>query len=133
MIAKEGWVFVVGFSVLGFACISITPWTGKWAVYTGILFLILGCFSLFFFRNPERVINPDEKLILSAADGVVMEVVGGYKEGNRSGIMVKNLIDSRIEDNTIDAVGEPIVQIKCSAIVEQGNQIVPQEPGSKSD
>jgi phosphatidylserine decarboxylase len=43
--------------------------------WLGGLLLVLGVFVLFFFRDPERTIPSDPDLILSPADGRVMEVV----------------------------------------------------------
>jgi len=39
------------------------------------LFFLFGLFLLYFFRDPERKINQDEKHILAPADGKVMEVM----------------------------------------------------------
>lgn len=105
MIIKEGWIFVIGFSALGFVCISITPWTNFWAVVSGILFFILACFCLFFFRNPERVIVRNERAILSSADGRIMEIVPDYRSGNRQGTLVKiflSIFDVHIQRSPVD-------------------------------
>lgn len=45
-----------------------------------ILFLILAGFVAFFFRNPRRTIPADESLIVSPADGTVMEVSRVYED-----------------------------------------------------
>jgi phosphatidylserine decarboxylase len=75
MIVKEGWKFVLGFSGIGVLLIGLTPWVGRWIFWIGLVLLLMGCFSLYFFRNPERAVITDERKIISPADGVVMEVV----------------------------------------------------------
>ncbi|MDN5294369.1 MAG: phosphatidylserine decarboxylase [Eubacteriales bacterium] len=45
-----------------------------------IFFLILAGFVAFFFRNPRRTIPGDESLIVSPADGTVMEVSRVYED-----------------------------------------------------
>ena len=111
MIVREGWVFVIGFSVLGFFCISITPWTGSWAVVTGILFFIMGCFCLFFFRDPERIINKNDQAILSSGDGVVIDIVHGFRSENRQGTLVKiflSVFNVHIQRSPVDGTVEDI-------------------------
>ncbi|OPZ73920.1 MAG: phosphatidylserine decarboxylase [Firmicutes bacterium ADurb.Bin456] len=46
------------------------------AVLPGALFL----FILYFFRNPRRVIPPGDNLILSPADGVILDLGESYEE-----------------------------------------------------
>ncbi|HEY5908801.1 MAG TPA: phosphatidylserine decarboxylase family protein [Vicinamibacteria bacterium] len=68
-IAREGWPYIG--ILLGVAAIAFAfrfPWTG------GIL-AVLGLFTTFFFRDPERAIPGDPKLVLSPADGKVVQVV----------------------------------------------------------
>lgn len=74
-IAKDGYVIIAG-AVLFALIITVG------AILTGSLFtklftvlswLFVG-FSLFFFRDPERTIPPGEDLILSAADGTVVDI-----------------------------------------------------------
>lgn len=67
-IALEGLPFVVAgglISTLGFLL--------GWPV-VGSAFLVLTLFTLWFFRNPPRQIPPGETLIVSPADGRVVEV-----------------------------------------------------------
>ena len=68
-IAREGWPYIgilLGVAALAFA--FRFPWTG------GIL-AVLGLFTTFFFRDPERAIPGDPRLVLSPADGKVVQVV----------------------------------------------------------
>jgi phosphatidylserine decarboxylase len=68
-IAREGWPYIG--ILLGVAAIAFAfrfPWTG------GIL-AVLGLFTTFFFRDPERAIPGDPRLVLSPADGKVVQVV----------------------------------------------------------
>ncbi|HEY6548789.1 MAG TPA: phosphatidylserine decarboxylase, partial [Vicinamibacteria bacterium] len=68
-IAREGWPYIG--ILLGVAAIAFAfrfPWTG------GSL-AVLGLFTTFFFRDPERTIPGDPRLVLSPADGKVVQVV----------------------------------------------------------
>lgn len=50
------------------------------SIYTAILPFLLGCFFCYFFRNPKRNIPFDENLLVSPADGKVMEVTEVYED-----------------------------------------------------
>jgi phosphatidylserine decarboxylase len=67
-IAREGWPFVVTLlAVAGLLFALRYPGSG------GAL-LVLGLFTAFFFRDPERAIPQDPGLVLSPADGKVVMV-----------------------------------------------------------
>lgn len=66
-IAREGWPYVVTLLALGGVVSLVAPWPG------GVL-LALGFFTLYFFRDPERGIPEDPRLVLSPADGKVIKV-----------------------------------------------------------
>jgi phosphatidylserine decarboxylase len=77
-IAREGWPYVALLVALG---------AGLWLFrlpVAGALGLTLGLFTLFFFRDPEREIPSDPRLVLSPADGRVV-VVGPAPEGSPGG------------------------------------------------
>lgn len=66
-ISRDGWLYL---AILA-AIMGLAYWVWPWLVILpGILFL----FVLFFFRNPNRAIPPDELSLVSPADGVVMDV-----------------------------------------------------------
>jgi phosphatidylserine decarboxylase len=68
-IAREGWPYIgllLGAAAVGFA--FRWPWAG------GVL-LVLGLFTAFFFRDPERAVPQDPRLVLSPADGKVVLIV----------------------------------------------------------
>jgi phosphatidylserine decarboxylase len=78
LIAREGWPYVVVLLVLG--CLPLVfrfYWLGGF-------FLALAIFTLFFFRDPERVSPPGANLVLSAADGKVV-VAGAAPDANPLG------------------------------------------------
>jgi phosphatidylserine decarboxylase len=58
---------LLGLAAAGFAL--------RWNA-TGAVFLVLGLFTTFFFRDPERTIPGDARLVLSPADGKVLQIVG---------------------------------------------------------
>jgi phosphatidylserine decarboxylase len=72
---KEGYLFSAPFLVLGIVAL-IPGW--HWAA--GIL-IFLGLFVLYFFRNPQRTIPAGSGLVVSPADGRVMEVVEEALDG----------------------------------------------------
>ncbi len=68
-IAREGWPYIGALLVLGAGLLALRlPWPG------GIL-LGLGLFTAFFFRDPERSVPQDKGLVVSPADGKVVQVI----------------------------------------------------------
>ena len=68
-IVKEGYIFI-------FAAVLCTVFVGiifnpYWAIIPGVL----GCYFAYFFRNPERDIPVDQSVLVSPADGTVMEII----------------------------------------------------------
>ncbi len=66
---KDGYNFAAGPLVFGLLAVGF-----HWYWLGGVL-LLLGAFVLYFFRDPERTIPSDPDLLVSPADGRVMEVV----------------------------------------------------------
>src|SRR2546422_6944836 len=65
-IAREGWPVILAPLVLAVVLFLLRwPWTG------GVL-LLLGLFTAFFFRDPDRAVPADPRLVLSPADGKVI-------------------------------------------------------------
>ncbi|MDA8235837.1 MAG: phosphatidylserine decarboxylase family protein [Clostridia bacterium] len=67
VIAKEGFPYIVLLAVITALVFIFSPWI---AIAPGLLTI----FVTYFFRNPHRVIPQDTSLLVSPADGVVMEV-----------------------------------------------------------
>ena len=65
-IDAAGWPFIGGSLILAIAAL--------WFIGAGgaVIFVVLACFFLFFFRDPERSITKDSDAVLSPADGRVM-------------------------------------------------------------
>ncbi len=59
---------VIIFTLAGFICSAIIA---KLLMVSSWIFLL---FTFYFFRDPERIIPPDENAIVSAADGKVVEI-----------------------------------------------------------
>jgi len=49
-------------------------WIAGLAIILALLSLILFFYVLYFFRDPERIVPPDESIVVSAADGLVVSV-----------------------------------------------------------
>jgi phosphatidylserine decarboxylase len=70
-IAGDGWRFIIGFTALG----AFLLWLGRWwSTPWGVLFIGLGVFSVFFFRDFDRNTPADENAIYSPGDGKVVDV-----------------------------------------------------------
>ena len=68
-IIREGYYFAgIALFIALFVGILLSP-------YASIPFLVLACYCIYFFRNPERKIPVDESLIVSPADGTVQDIV----------------------------------------------------------
>lgn len=89
MIVREGWPFVIGFSLFGLIFLGITPMAGLWSCILGGIFLGAGCFTVYFFRDPHRIIRHDDRKIVSPADGRVLEVIRDYETSSGKRTMVK--------------------------------------------
>jgi phosphatidylserine decarboxylase len=67
-VAREGWIFIAFFAVLSGLLYLIAGWAG---VLPG---LILTVFCIYFFRNPERNISASRGIVVSPADGRIMDI-----------------------------------------------------------
>jgi phosphatidylserine decarboxylase len=74
-IDPAGWPFIGGALVLGLVAAFLLNAT------LGVVVLALAVFFLFFFRDPERTVNPAPNAVLSPADGRVM--VAGAPTGQQ--------------------------------------------------
>jgi phosphatidylserine decarboxylase len=68
-IAREGWPYIAGLLVAGGVFLALRLY---WA---GGLLVALGLFTAFFFRDPERDVPQAAGLVVSPADGRVVQVV----------------------------------------------------------
>ncbi len=68
IISREGWPYI-GILVLLATLLALLSYNYYWLIPLG-----LALFAAYFFRNPERSIPADECLILSPADGKIMEI-----------------------------------------------------------
>jgi phosphatidylserine decarboxylase len=65
-LAEAGWILGV-LVLLAFASSFVTAWLP-------LFFLLLICFTLFFFRDPDRVVPVDPNAVVAAADGTVTDI-----------------------------------------------------------
>ncbi len=68
-VAKQGYVFIIPPAILG-----IIALVADWCL-ASILLFTLSAFCLNFFRDPERQIPSDPNVVVSPADGKVVEIV----------------------------------------------------------
>ena len=87
-IAPGGWSFILVFGLWGFLFVFLGRW---FSITMGVLFIVFGAFSIFFFRDPD----PDPKLlerydlVLSPAQGRVTEIAQIDGEGYGRGHVVR--------------------------------------------
>lgn len=67
-IAREGWPHIGILLAVGTLLVALGP------APLGVVLLLLGSFTAFFFRDPDRTVPADPRLVLSPADGRVIEV-----------------------------------------------------------
>ena len=60
------WILAI-LTVLLFASCYVSPW------FTAFFFALI-CFTIFFFRDPDRSAPPDPKAVVAAADGTVTDI-----------------------------------------------------------
>lgn len=68
IVAREGWIFIAFF--LG-AAAALYYFTGYWGAVPAI---ILALFCTYFFRNPKRTASEEEAIVVSPADGRIMDI-----------------------------------------------------------
>lgn len=77
-IAREGWPLIAVFVILGCVLLALRLHV------LGAVLILVGAFTAFFFRDPERRIPEAPQLVLSPADGRVV-FVGPPPDGNPLG------------------------------------------------
>lgn len=73
-IVRQGYPFIAGALVLAVVCFI------AFGIHIAVIPVVLACYFAYFFRNPERIVNPDAALLYSPADGTVMGVTEFYDE-----------------------------------------------------
>ncbi len=75
MFAREGYSYMFTPAAMAVTLVAL-GWIFKspWAIVAGVGFGLLAAFMAYFFRDPERQVPSDPKLIVSPADGKVTRV-----------------------------------------------------------
>ena len=68
-VVREGYVYIAAALFL-----AVVMYFG-FGVAVAVPFVVLACYFTYFFRNPDRTIPTDEHLVVSPADGTVLDVV----------------------------------------------------------
>ena len=66
---REGYIYIAAALFL-----AVVMYFG-FGVAVAVPFVVLACYFTYFFRNPDRTIPTDEHLVVSPADGTVLDVV----------------------------------------------------------
>lgn len=85
VVAREGLPFIVPLFILAFIF-----WWGGYAWTSLVLLLISASVSLFF-RNPERVPPQEDGIVVSPADGTVVEIVDNTGSENLEGVPLRRV------------------------------------------
>ena len=75
-IVRQGYPFITGALVLAVVCFIAFGF----GIHIAVIPVVLACYFAYFFRNPERTVNPDASLLYSPADGTVMGVTEFFDE-----------------------------------------------------
>ena len=73
-IVRQGYPFIAGALVLAVVCFI------AFGIHIAVIPVVLACYFAYFFRTPERIVNPDASLLYSPADGTVMGVTEFFDE-----------------------------------------------------
>jgi phosphatidylserine decarboxylase len=96
-IAREGWPFILGAAALFGFCLALKlPWAP-------IAALVLTAFIIWFFRDPERSVPAGDDVLVSPADGKVIELLPQPDGGVKVGIFL-SIFDVHV--NRLPASGE---------------------------
>jgi phosphatidylserine decarboxylase len=71
---RDAYAFIVPMVLLGGLCLLLGWLIGDIFFSGAALFFLLSLFVAFFFRDPEREVPQDERLVVSPADGLVVVV-----------------------------------------------------------
>ena len=110
MILREGYPFILAAVIIAVILgVAVNP-------YWGVAPFVLACYFAYFFRNPQRTIPQDESLLVSPADGRVMEVVpleddDFVKEPCNKVVIFLSVFDVHINRSPIEG------EIKCQQYV----------------
>jgi phosphatidylserine decarboxylase len=75
MFAKDGYDIIAKASILAVVLTAIGLWSGGiWVLVLSSLGILSLAFTLYFFRDPERITPPGEDLLISPADGKVISI-----------------------------------------------------------
>jgi len=111
-IAPDGWsniLFVGGICIVTWIIYILRRRT---TVIPGVVFTLLTLFTLFFFRDPQRVITSGEGLLLSPADGKVLGVTDYEFEDGRLSRMLSiflSPIDVHVNRSAVTGIVESVV------------------------
>jgi phosphatidylserine decarboxylase len=73
-VLRDAYSFIIPLALLGSICLLL-GWQYGWGFYLAAgLFYLLALFVAFFFRDPERPIPTDERLVVSPADGLIVAI-----------------------------------------------------------
>ncbi|SRR5579875_95885 len=79
---KDAYRFAIPLLAMAIACWLAARASRPW-FWPGLLFLLLGLFVFYFFRDPERPIPSDPAVIVSPADGHVVEIADEPLDGQQ--------------------------------------------------
>jgi phosphatidylserine decarboxylase len=85
---RDAYAFIVPMVLLGGLCLLLGWLIGNIFFSGAALFFLLSLFVAFFFRDPEREVPQDERLVVSPADGLVVVVKPVELADGKTGTLV---------------------------------------------
>lgn len=83
-IHKEGRTIVFGVMIFCLAFIAIMAWItafdSLFSKISGTVIVLIGCFVVYFFRNPFRPIQRNQSVIYAPADGRIVDIDTSYEK-----------------------------------------------------
>ncbi len=83
-IHKEGMTIVVTVIIFCLMLILLIGWltafNSLFSKFSVILIFLLGCFVVYFFRNPYRPIHRDQSIVFAPADGKIVDIQTVYEK-----------------------------------------------------
>jgi phosphatidylserine decarboxylase len=87
-VLRDAYSFIIPLVLIGSVCLLL-GWQYSWGFYlTAVLFYFLALFVAFFFRDPERPIPTDDRLVVSPADGLIVAIKQDNSPDGERGTLV---------------------------------------------
>jgi phosphatidylserine decarboxylase len=87
-VIRDAYSFIIPLALLGGLSLLAGWWVGGMFFIFSIIFFLLALFVAFFFRDPDREVPDDERIVVSPADGLVVVVKPVEMGDGKMGMLV---------------------------------------------